>query len=97
MEEFVRTVTGAVEMPVVFALEREEVKGRGGEGMPTFCPLAVRNIWGSRVVFVGGIVDVVPQFELTVRIQGPQLSRCVGFQPIRGHSSVTVGVTVESG
>lgn len=72
----------------------EDGDGGGGDA---FCPLAVRNIWGSRVVFVGGIVDVVPQFELTVRIQGPQLSRCVGFQPIRGHSSVTVGVIVESG
>lgn len=71
--------------------------GNGGEGTRTFSPLAVRYVGGSLVVLVRCIVDVVPEFELIARIQCPQLSRCVGFQPIRGHSSIAVGITVESG
>lgn len=64
--------------------------------MPTFGPLAVRNVCGCLVVFVGGVVYVVPQLERVARIQGPHVSRRLGFQPIRGHSGVAIGIVVKS-
>ena len=64
--------------------------------MPTFDPLAVRNVCGSLVVFVGGVVYVIPQLERVARIQGPHMNRRLGFQPIRGHSGVAVGIVVKN-
>ncbi len=64
--------------------------------MRTFNPLTVIYVCGGLVVFVGGIVDVVPELESVARVQRPQLSRCVGLQPIRGHPSVAVGAIIES-
>ena len=64
------------------------------EGVRTFSPLAVSDIWGL-IVLVGGIVDVIPELELIACIQRPQLSSRIGFQPIRSHPSVAVGTTVE--
>ena len=64
--------------------------------MRTISPLPIRDVFGGLVaVFVCCIIDVIPKLEPIARIQCPQLSRCVGFQPIRGHSGIAVGNVVE--
>ena len=63
--------------------------------MHTFGPLAVVYVCGCLVVCACCVVDVIPEVELIVFVQCPKLSRRVGFQPIRRHPSVAVGIVVE--
>lgn len=94
-EELVRTVTGAVEMPGHY-VRWMEVQERNKRSRRTFVPLAISDVVrGLFTVFICCIVDVIPKLKLIARIQGPKLSRCIGFQPIRGHSGIAVGVVVE--